>query len=128
MVQPLAIQKDALANFRAILRAGKRAHGEVEIGFLSLSDITKPNEIVAFEIIRGQNVSASSFEASEEAVLETLHALDDRLLWTGICHAHPASGPFGHSRVDEEHIEGEMLPLIALARTPRNYTRRELVA
>jgi hypothetical protein len=128
MIAALQIQKDALDDVRTVLRAAKARHGEVEVGFIHFEQLAKPGVISTFQIIQGQNVSPVSFEASEGALLATLHGLDEGLSWSGICHAHPSSGPFGHSAVDEKHIEQEILPLIARGRTPQSYVRRQLSA
>ncbi len=127
---PVRFTAHATRRLRAYSRAVDAAVGDLEVAFLLLGPPGEGRRVSEVFLVRGQEVDYASFFVSGERMRDSVtEALAEfpGLVVKGLAHRHPGSTAASacHSRVDEEYIEGELLPTLALlGMTPVTWERR----
>lgn len=127
---PVRFTPHATRRLRAYSRAVDTTVGDLEVAFLLLGPRDQGRLVSEVFLIRGQEVDYASFFVDGERMRDSVtQALADypELVVKGIAHRHPGSTAASacHSRVDEEYIEGELLPTLALlGMTASDYSRQ----
>jgi|GEM_PF-6930201 len=127
---PVRFTPHATRRLRAYSRAVDALVGDLEVAFLLLGPPAAERQVSEVFLVRGQEVDYASFFVNGERMRDTVTAALAEfpgLSVKGLAHRHPGSTAVSacHSRVDEEYIEGELLPTLALlGMTPVTWTRR----
>ena len=114
----LELAASAVTTLAAYTELVEAKHGRVEFGVLLLGPRDHPRLITDVMLLHGQKVSYVSFRVPEYWMKQSITSarrLHPGLEIRGLGHLHPGD-TFGcayHSQTDIEHLEGELMPMLA---------------